>query len=156
LADTTALRDDNMTAETDAYAYLRITGPDSVDLITRQMGIEPDEGWSEGDPRRRGHGNYTGTSWALHSGAKKGLPLDTHIRALWRRVEPYGERLIQLGPEYSRYLVCTAGFPSKDSEFKIAAGHFSTAAYYRLEIDFDFYFLDNFGDGNMGNDYASW
>ncbi len=145
-----------MDIEIDSYAYLHISGSGPVDLITQQMGIEPDEGWIEGDPRRRGHGNYTGTSWALHSGAKKGLTLDTHIRALWRRIEPYGKRLIQLEPEYSRYLVCTAWFPNKDSEFKIAAGHFSTAAYYRLEIDFDFYFLDNFGDENTGKGYASW
>lgn len=145
-----------MTIETDAYAYLRITGSGSVDLITQQMGLEPDDGWSEGDPMRRGHGNYKFSNWKLDSGEKKGRPLDSHIRALWKRIAPYEKRLIQLGPEYSRHLVCTAWFPSKDSEFTIAAGHFGTIAYYRLEIDFDFYFLDSFGDGNNGNDYASW
>ena len=145
-----------MTVEIDAYAYLRITGSDSVDLITKEIGLKPDDGWSEGEPRRRGHGNYTCTSWALHSGEKKGRPLDSHIRALWRRIEPHGDRLIQLGPEYSRYLVCTAWFPTRDSQFTIAAGHFSTIAYYRLEIDFDFYFRDDFGDRNTGKGYASW
>lgn len=145
-----------MTIETDAYAYLRITGSGFVDLITQQIGLEPEDRWSEGDPIRRGHGIYPCSNWALHSGEKKGLPLDTHIRALWRRIEPYGERLIQLGPEYSRYLVCTTWFPNKDSGFTITAGHFGTIAYYRLEIDFDFYFLDNFGDENIGKGYASW
>jgi hypothetical protein len=145
-----------MTVETDAYAYLRITGSGSIDLITQQMGIEPDDGWSEGDPRPRGRGNYTFANWALHSGETKGLPLDTHIRSLWKRIKSYEERLVQLGPDFSRYLVCVAWFPDRDSEFNIAAGHFSTAAYYELITDFDFYFLDDFGDKKAGKGYASW
>jgi hypothetical protein len=145
-----------MKLETDARAYLRITGSGPVDLITRHMGLEPDDGWSEGDSRRRGGGNYTFSSWSLHSGERKGLPLDAHLRALWRRIEPYGERLVHLGPEFARYLVCVAWFPSRDTALEIAAGHFSTAAYYRLILDFDFYFTDNFGDPKVGRGYGSW
>ncbi len=145
-----------MPVETDAHAYLRITGSGSVDLISKQMGLEPDAGWSEGDPRALGRGNYTFSNWKFLSGEKRGLSLDTHLRSLWKRIEPYKERLVHLGPEFTRSLVCVAWFPSRDAEFKISAGHFSTAAYYRLDIDFDFYFLDDFGDEDAGKGYASW
>ena len=120
------------------------------------MGFEPDAGWSEGDPRSRGRGNYTFSSWKLLSGEEKGLSLDTHLRSLWKRVEPYEECLIHLGPEFSRHLNSVARFPSKDAEFKISAGHFSTAAYYRLNADFDFCFIDDFGHEDIGKCYASW
>ena len=60
-----------MPVETDAYAYLRIIGSGSVDLISKQMRLEPDAGWSEGDPRSRGRGNYTFSNWELLSGEKK-------------------------------------------------------------------------------------
>jgi hypothetical protein len=145
-----------MQVEKDAYAYLRITGSGSVNLISNQMGLKPDAGWSEGDPRSRDRGPYKFSNWELHSGEEKGLSLDTHLRSLWKRIEPYKERLIPLGPEFSRYLVCVAWFPSRDAEFKIAAGHFSTAAYYRLNADFDPYFMDDFGDEDAGKGYASW
>jgi hypothetical protein len=144
-----------MPVETESYAYLRVTGSGTVDLISKQMGLKPDDGWSEGDlsPRRRG--TYTFANWKLQSGEKKGLSIDTHLRSLWKRIEPYGERLISLGPEFSRYLVCTAWFPTRDTQFIIAAGHFSTAAYYRLELDFDFYFMDESGDENFRRGHAS-
>lgn len=145
-----------MPIEKHARAYLRIRGSGSVDRIRQQMGVGPDAGWSEGDPRRRGRGTYQFSNWELHSGEMKGLPLDTHLRSLWRRLEPYKDRLIQLGPEYPRYLVCTAWFPTRDADVNIAAGHFSTAAYYRLETDFDFYFEDDFGDEDAGKGYATW
>ena len=145
-----------MPIEMDARAYLRITGSGSVDRISELLGIGPDAGWSAGEVKRRGRGTYPFSNWEFHSGEMKGQLLDTHLRSLWRRVEPYREKLIQLGPEYSRYLICTARFPTRDAEFTVAAGHFSTAAYYRLETDFDFYFEDGFGDEAAGKSYAAW
>jgi hypothetical protein len=145
-----------MPVETDAHAYLRIIGSGSVDLISKQMRLEPDAGWREGDPRSRGRGNYTFSNWELLSGEKKGLSLDAHLRSLWKRIEPYKEGLIHLGPEFTRRLVCVAWFPNKDTEFKISAGHFGTVGYYRLDLDFDFYFLDDFGHEDAGKGYASW
>ncbi len=145
-----------MPIETDSYAYLNITGSGSVDLISAQLGLEPDSGWSEGDPRSRNRGLYTFSSWKFLSGEERGLPLDRHLRSLWKRIEPYKERLIHLGPEFSRQLTCVAWFPTKDSEITISAGHFSTAAYYRLDLNFDFYFEDDFGHEDLGKGYASW
>lgn len=145
-----------MPVETEAYAYLRVSGTGSVDLISEQMGLKPEDGWSEGDSRPRGLGPYKTSCWKFHSGEKKGLPLDAHLRSLWKRIEPYKERLISLGPEFSRHLVCVAWFPTRDAELKIAAGHFSTSDYYQLDLDFDFYFEDGFGNEDAGKGYASW
>jgi hypothetical protein len=47
-----------MAVEIDSYAYLQINGSGSIDLISKQMGFEPDAGWSEGDPRSRGRGLF--------------------------------------------------------------------------------------------------
>ncbi len=147
----------SMTVEEDAYAYLRITGLGSVDLISQQMGREPDDGWSEGDPRRLAKGYfYKFSKWQLNSGVSKGFPLDTHLRSLWRRLEPHRERLIRLDPEFSRRLVCVAWFKERDSYFSIAAGHFKTASYFQLELDFDFYFRDDFGHPDSENPYYVW
>jgi len=145
-----------MPIETEARAYLRITGSGLIEEITGQLGLEPDDGWSEGDPKRRGSGIYGFSSWVLHSGERTGSPLDTQFRSLWKRIEPHKDRLRALGPEFSRFLVCTAWFPTRDTQLNIAAGHFATAAYYRLEPDFDFYFDDDFGHEDAGKGYATW
>lgn len=145
-----------MSTETDAYAYLRIKGSGSVDLISKQMGVAQDKGWSEGDPMSRNRGGYKFSCWQFLSGAEKGLSLDRHLRSLWKRIEPYKQELIHLDPEFSRELVCVAWFPNKDTDFTISAGHFKTAAYYRLNPDFDFYFLDDFGQEDLGQGYFSW
>ncbi len=52
----------------------------------------------------------------------------------------------------SRQLTCVASFPTMGSEITGAAGHFNTAAYYRLGLNLE----DDFGHKDLGKGYVFW
>ena len=53
-------------------------------------------------------------------------------------------------------VICVGHFGSHLDSVEIASGHFATAAYYKLSLDFDFYFEDDFGHEEEGKPYWSW
>lgn len=54
------------------------------------------------------------------------------------------------------FIQFVAFFKTHRDHLSLASGHFSTAASYRLIIDFDFYFEDDFGHDEGGQPYWSW
>ena len=82
--------------------------------------------------------------------------LGGHYSALWRRLSEYGEKIIELPESMDASVPCVGCFNSHLDTVEIASGHFATAAYYRLILDCDFYFDDDFGHDDLGKPYWSW
>lgn len=86
----------------------------------------------------------------------EGISLEEHLRALWGRMEVIRDRVVSAPPDFHRWLVAVGHFDSFDEALSLSGGHFATAAYYRLTIDFDFYFDDDFGHDDDGRAYWDW
>lgn len=146
-----------MSAERDSYAYFTITSSQSLEKIVSHMGVVGDgRCWSNGDPRPSNRGNYDFSRWSLLSGVERGKPIDEHLQALWRRLSDLREPIIRLPKEMNRSVPCVGHFVSHFDKVQISSGHFSTAAYYGVNLDCDFYFDDKFGHEEEGTPYWSW
>jgi len=147
-----------MSNERDSYAYFTITSALSLSDIETHMG-EAGDGrcWSNGDLRKSpARGNYRFSRWSLLSGVERGRPIKEHLQALWRRLSEYREKVIELPAGMVGSIPCVGHFNSHLDTVEIASGHFATAAYYRLNLDCDFCFGDDFGHDDEGKPYWFW
>lgn len=115
-----------------------------------------EDSFSVGDIRRHGAGPMPFSSWKLHSGDPATAPLDTHLTSLWRRLEPIRQRILALPKHMTGSVQFVATFETRNEPVILSGGHFATAGYYALNIDFDFYFLDGFGDPALDFPYWKW
>ena len=147
-----------MAAERDSYAYFTITSSLSLYDIEAHMGKVGDgRCWSSGEHRMLpSKGTYGFSRWSLLSGVERGRPINEHLQALWRRLSEYREKIIELPEGMEGSVPCVGYFNTHLDPVEIASGHFSTAAYYRLTLDCDFYFDDDFGHDDAGKPYWSW
>ncbi|SLN20850.1 hypothetical protein ROA7450_00723 [Roseovarius albus] len=145
-------------AEYDSYAYFGVTSELLLADINTYFGIPGEErSWSIGDIRKLGPGGkYELSSWKMKSGLKPGLPLEDHLTALWRRMERIREKVCEIPDEMHGVIQCVGYFKSHRDVCALSAGHYITAAYYQLNIDFDLYFDDDFGHENEGMPYWKW
>jgi len=68
----------------------------------------------------------------------------------------YRESIIALPDDVYRSVPCVGVFDSHLDTSEIASGHFTTAAYYNLTFDCDFYYEEDFGDDDLGKSYWVW
>lgn len=61
---------------------------------------------------------------------------------------PIRELIVSRPKHWDGCLQLVAWYETKDDQLQFSAGHLTTAAYYRLDTDFDFYYGDNFGIGD--------
>ena len=151
-------RRNDISTECDSWAYLRITSERPLAEICDHLGFESDEpSWSIGDQRQNApHSLYKFSCWKLKSGLEVGAPLDAHLISLWQRMASHRDVLCSLPNDMSACVQCVAHFKSHRDKVAIAAGHYSTAAYYQMNIDCDFYFEDDFGHEEDGKPYWLW
>ena len=147
----------SMSVERDSYAYFTITSSHSLEKIESHMGASG-EGrcWSNGDQRPSNRGHYDFSRWSMLSGVERGKSIDEHLQGLWRRLSDYRENIILLPEDMHRSVPCVGYFASHFDKVQISSGHFATAAYYRVNLDCDFYFDDEFGHEDEGTPYWSW
>jgi hypothetical protein len=125
------------------------------------LGVEPDrKSWSVGESRKRPELKPNQFSrWSLSSGLDErtgGISVESHLRALWLRLVAFREQIISTPPEFEKWLVAVAHFDKYDEPLMLSGGHFATASYYGLRLDFDFYFDDDFGHDDLGRSYWDW
>jgi len=138
------------------WAYLNLKSSLPLSTICEHIGRSGEgRSWCKDDLNRRGQ-PYGFSSWKLESGLEKGEPLDAHVRALWNRVEDIRLSVIKLPDDVTRVLQCVGYFKHHSDAFALSSGHFATAAYYRLDWDFDFYFNDGFGNEDESKPYWEW
>ena len=137
------------------YAYLSVTSERPLSEIEAHIGLGgEDRSWSKGEDRKSpSRGQYPCSRWRLQSGVAEGLPIDVHIKAIWKKISPYRVQICGLPSSMHGLIQCVGTFKSRRDKFTVAAGHFSTAAYYKVSFDFDFYFDDEFGDEREGQRY---
>ena len=144
--------------EFNCYAYLQVTSELPLGEIAAHMGIAGEAcSWSKGEHRKPpSRGRYPISLWSLQSGVEKGLPLDVHLQSIWKKVAAYRTQICELPSSMIGLIQCVGSFRTRRDQFIVSAGHFSTAAYYRLSFDFDFYFDDDFGNDEEGHRYWEW
>ncbi len=78
--------------------------------ITELLGIEPHESWKVGDKcERRGHSLTRRSSrWSITSGFDDTHPLEVHIEALLKKLEPHRNALLDIGTRYHMKITCVA------------------------------------------------
>ncbi len=144
------------------FAYLSITSKLPLQAITDHLGRAPDrKNFSIGEPRKRpGLKPYSFSRWSMASGldeADESISVEEHLRSLWGRMQSIREQVFSAPPEFERWLVAVGYFDRFEEPLSVSGGHFATAAYYRLNLDFDFYFGDDFGhDDYGGGAYWDW
>jgi len=147
------------------YAYFKITSDLPLEAIQKHMKSEGDgRTWSKGDPRKRvvkgktvfPGGKYSFSMWQLVSGVELGQPLDLHIQALWRRLAGCRDQICDLPDTMCGVVQGTGFFKTHRDPFVLSSGHYQTASFYGLPIDFDFYYEDNFGYEDEGTPYWEW
>ncbi len=145
-------------SEYGCYAYFKVTSKQPLAQIAEHFGVEgEDRSWSIGDIRERVPSTqYDFSNWKMSSGLKVGMPLDSHLKALWTKMEVIRSAVCEIPDEMFGLIQCVGHFKGNREPFTLSAGHFSTAAYYRLQIDFDFYFDNNFGHEDLGKPYWDW
>jgi hypothetical protein len=139
-----------------SWAYLKLISQAPLEAICAHVGSSGDgRSWSIGDSSRTGV-PHRHSLWTLDSGLEKGVPLDAHIRALWKRIAAIRPEICSLPDEMTRVIQCVGHFKDHNDACKLSSGHFATAAFYRLDWDFDFYFDDDFGSEDEGKPYWEW
>lgn len=128
-------------AEHDCWVYLKVRSDEPLQSLSAYFGQEGmDRSWSKGEQRQLGRGVYPFSMWTIQSGLPRGSTIEDHLVALWRRVENVRERLLDRPATYEATLQFVSYYPKREDEFCISAGHLTTAAYYQLNVDFDFYY----------------
>lgn len=92
----------------------------------------------------------------MKSGLKHGLPLEDHLTVLWQKMEHIREKVCEMPDGMHGVIQCVGYFKSHRDVCALSAGHYITAAYYQLKIDFDFYFDDCFGHEDEEMPYWKW
>ena len=146
-----------MPAERNSYAYFKVKSALPLRQIESHLGgLGDGRCWSIGDKRANNKSRYQFSEWSLLSGIERGRPVDEHLQSLWRRMSKYREKIIQLPLDMERSVACVGHFDTHRDKFQVSCGHFKTAAYYRVKLDWDFYFCDDFGSEEEGRPYWSW
>lgn len=84
--------------------------------------------WSNGDQRPSKRGHYDFSRWSVLSGVERGISIDEHLQALWRRLLDYREKIILLPEDMHRSVPCAGHFTPHFDKVQISPGHFATAA----------------------------
>jgi hypothetical protein len=144
--------------EYDSYAYFSIESELPLSDICAYMGVTGNEGSFGVGDRRTGNpdSSYRISSWKMRSGVPKGACLDEHLKGLWTRLEPLRHLILGLPPEMTKSVKCIGHFRSHHDPVRFSAGHFATAGYYGLKMDYDFYFDNEFGNENRSLPYWTW
>ena len=125
------------------YAYLSIKGYGPSESITKIIGIQPDEDWSEGDSWEREcvpAGTLRNfTSWRLNSGLAETEDLNEHIRTLLVRLIRKRKSILSLQTDYSVKVVCVS-FNLQAFSFELDFELQKELVQLGLRIWFDAYF----------------
>ena len=127
------------------YAYLKITGEGSFLVISEALGLEPTNAWNKGDINRKNGRLRNLTSWQLESGLDDRCSIDEHLNALVLLLEPVEKKLYQLSSQYDICVQCVGYFPPASHGINIDNKMVRFASRIGGSIDFDFYFVDDFG-----------
>ncbi len=128
------------------YTYFRITGNFDPDDITERLGLEPEDKWKIGEPRRHGIGHYTFAHWEIGRCKEYRVcvteQMEETIRLLTDRVDLLNEIREQYNAEFTLMVVPNIFAGNGEKTPYVAPSHeviaFCAATHTRL--DFDMYF----------------
>lgn len=127
------------------YAYLRISGKGDHLFVSKRLGLEPTNCWSEGDVNPRNNIPRKLMSWKYESGLDDTYSIEEHIKELFKVLEPLEETLVALRDKYELCIQCVGYFPASGHGINLNYETISKAASLGLSFDYDFYYVDDHG-----------
>jgi hypothetical protein len=116
-------------------ATLRISGEDlPFDEICQRLGIEPTYSHRKGDRRAPTSPPFQDDAWHLQPSVPETDPLDQHILALWKLIQPHVEYLKLLKRNSSVNVFC--GYRSNCDLAGFEVSHEALELFTSLEIPF--------------------
>ncbi len=123
------------------FAYLNITGYGPSLDITKRIGIEPDEEWSEGDVWKEGHPYNSKrffTFWKLNSGLLETEDLNLHIEELLRQIKRKRSEIQSLVCDYEVKITCVS-YNTQSFGFELDFDLQRQLTSFGIRLEFDFY-----------------
>jgi hypothetical protein len=127
------------------YAYFHISGPGTHEEVTELLGFRPSEAWNIGDVNPRNGQPRRSMSWRMSSGLDDKQPLDEHVKSLFLCLSTRAVALRSLWVEHDLTLQCVGYFKPSGHGFHFTREQVRQAAQLGVALDFDFYFLDDYG-----------
>jgi len=127
------------------YAYFRVTGLGKHETITKILGFEPSEAWSEGDENPRTGKQREFMSWVMKSGHDDTEPMDRHIQSLLIFLGTRASSIQKLWVEYDLFIQCVGYYPPSGHGTHLDRETVRQAARLGLSFDMDYYFTDDHG-----------
>ena len=124
------------------YAYVSITGPGTHDAITAALGLKPTQAWNAGDTNPRSGKPLQRMQWRLESGLDDRQPLREHIDALLGILGTRAASLRSLWRDYDITLECVGYYPPMTHGAHLDSGRCANRGDLGLEINLDFYFVE--------------
>lgn len=127
------------------YAYFKVTGSGSCDVVEQALGLECTNSWSEGDIRPQNGRPYKFMSWKLESGLDDTHDLREHIECLFEILIPLEPKLVELSENYELTLQCVGYFHPTGHGIHFTKSTAQKIASLCLSVDADFYYIDDHG-----------
>ena len=127
------------------YAYFRVTGKGDHDKVSKILGLEPTNEWSEGDINPRNSKPREFMCWNYESGLDDTHPLEEHINKIFLELSPLEEALLELSKEYNLYIQCVGYYPPSGHGAHLDQETVKKAARLGLAFDLDFYYVSDYG-----------
>lgn len=127
------------------YAYFRVSGSGSHEIISKQLGWKPSEAWSEGDIGRNGK-IYQGMCWRLDSGLDDKQTLQQHLESLFLTLRLKESIVRELSLDYDVSIQCVGYSAVSGHGVFLSRDLIRQAATLGCSIDFAYYCLDFHGN----------
>lgn len=125
-------------AEETFFAYsatLRIFGDiPNLEEISARLGLKPTNTHRKGDKPDPRHSGFRHDMWAYDPPVEKSEPLEKHINALWEKLKPHKQYLLELKKSLS--VDVFLGYRSNCDHAGIQVPHASLEMFTELEIPF--------------------
>lgn len=127
------------------FAYFSVRGGGSCDVITKAIGCDPSQAYSEGDPDLKTGKPRGFTHWRLNSGLDDTEVLERHIDAIILWLNRFPGAVKRLSEEYELTLQCVGWYPGPGHGAHLNREQIRVLGQLGIAVDFDFYFLDDNG-----------
>ena len=151
-----------MKEKNSCYTYFRIIGNFDPDDITKHLGLEPEDKWKIGEPRRHGIGHYTFAHWEIGRCKEYRVcvteQMEETIRPLLDRVDLLNEIREEYGATFTLMVVPNIFAGNGENTPYVSPSHevIAFCAATHTKLDFDMYFHSE-EDARLGEEeMARW
>ena len=127
------------------YAYFTVRGKGSHLFVSKKLGVESTNEWSEGDINPHNNRSRRFMAWNLESGLDDTHPIEEHIEKILILIEPLKDKLDELTQGYDLTIQCVGYFAGTGHGLHLNRETIKRISGLSVAIDYDYYFIDDHG-----------